>query len=61
MHRKFYAKFGGGSKRFAKTGDLFLLQPSQSDKASRPEIKKCMQELAKARKELRSKYTSVLF
>ncbi len=31
------------------------LQPSQSDKASRTDIKKCMQELARARKDLRSK------
>ena len=36
-------------------------RPSQTDKAAQPEIKKCMQDLAKTRKELRSKYSVIFF
>ncbi|ELU16771.1 hypothetical protein CAPTEDRAFT_227273, partial [Capitella teleta] len=41
-------------KSFEESFELEVgYRPSQSDKASRPEIKKCIQDLAKARKELR--------
>ena len=61
---KFINSIAACKRRIKQFEESFEAQqgyrPSQTDKAAKPDIKKCMQDLAKARKELRRKFNRVI-